>query len=85
MDGIGHISVIGEDEEPLGIEIEPTHRENPLVLFRDEGTDAGTALGVGHGGNDEFRFIERQIPCAARPHGPPVDAYAVYLRVESVP
>lgn len=49
---MGQAAVVRQEEQPLGVEIEPADGKHPLRISGDVIADAGPAFGVVHGGDD---------------------------------
>ena len=58
---LGEVAVVGEDEQPGGVGVEPPDVEEPLGPVGDEVAQAATPLGVAHRGDHAARLVEHEV------------------------
>ena len=63
----GEIAVVGENEQPFGVEIEPADRIDVLPHAFQEIENGGPVLGVRSRGDIAARLVEKKIAMLLRP------------------
>ena len=66
---VRQLPVVGQEDQPLGVRVQPADVEEPLVAGPDVVPQVGPPPRVGHGAEDPQRLVERQVhvPAAGRP------------------
>ena len=81
---LGKVAVVGQDDQPFGIEVEPADRiEVPADAgARHQADDRRPPLRIGSGAHDAARLVEQQIPAPGdRLQPAPVDFDLVTRRI----
>ena len=82
---VGEVAVVGEEQQALGVGVEPAHGEHPR-LGGHEVDDGRAALRVARGGDDARRLVEQVVDEAGlHPDLGAVDLDDVDLRVDPSP
>ncbi|MPN63339.1 hypothetical protein SDC9_211097 [bioreactor metagenome] len=83
---LGHSPVVGQQQQALGIQIQPTHRPHPHTAVRHQLGHVLAALLVGQGGHIASGLVQHQPGgCLHPPDGLSVHCDTVPLRVGPVP
>ena len=78
----GKFAVVGQQQQTLGVEVEPAHGVDVLADAREQLHDRGTTLWVGPGGDVPFGFVQEKIAVSFDALDPaPVDANVVSNRI----
>lgn len=59
-DPIGQFAIVGQEEQPLAIHVEPSNGEDPLVEI-EEIEDGASALGIARGRQIATRLVQQQV------------------------
>ena len=73
LEAVREVAVVGEDEQALGVGVEPADVEEPLLAVADEVADVDPAELVAHRGDDAERLVEGEVD----PRLVELDAHAV--------
>ena len=60
-DEIGELAVVRQDEKAGGIQVEPSDREEPPVLFGDEFQDCPSTLRIVEGADISPGLVQKEI------------------------
>lgn len=60
-DALGKLSIVGEEEQPAGIEVEASDRDDEGANIAEEIVDGGTILRVLVGGEVTFGLVEDEV------------------------
>ncbi len=78
----GQGAVVGEQQQPFGVGVEATDREDPGI-GGNQVDDNGSSLGVRGGGDDAERLVEQVVDQAgAHRGGDPVDGHLVGVGID---
>ena len=58
---VREIPVVGQDQQALGLGVQPPDVEQPPGRFGHQVTDAGPTVRVGHRGDHAARLVHRQV------------------------
>ena len=84
-DGVAQFAVIGHEQCPFGVEIEPSDGKEAQRDFGDQIGDDGPALGIGEGGDIAGGFVEEDIHLFFKGHRFAVAGDPVMRRVGLAP
>jgi hypothetical protein len=59
-DPVGEFTVVGQQQQALGVDVEAAHVEHPFRAVRDVVPHTRQALLIGHGRRHTSRFVQRQ-------------------------
>jgi len=59
-ESVGEVAVVGQEQEPFGVRVEPADREDP-GLVGDQIDDGGPPVGVARGGDDPGRLVQQVV------------------------
>jgi hypothetical protein len=62
--GVGQGTVVGKQQEPLGVKIQSPHGKEARPSFREEIQNRGAPSGVRGGGNESRRLVKQNINAA---------------------
>ena len=60
-------AVVGEQQQSLGVQVEPPDADQPRQVLRQRAEDGRAALRVGAGGDEAARLVEQEQPRALAP------------------
>src|SRR5690625_4753591 len=66
---VGDLTVVGQQNEPLGLGVQSSHVEDTFRGLAGEVGQGGAALGVPHGADDTARRVEREVERGGRLEG----------------
>jgi hypothetical protein len=84
--GLGHLPVVREEKQALGIEVQAAHREKSraVCLGRQEIEDGRSSLGITRGGDDATGLVQDPVVSRLCDDGTPVQCDLVLLRVRGL-
>ncbi len=82
-EAVRQLAVVGEQDDALGLRVEPAHVEEPGLAVGDVVAEALPALGVLHRRDDTGGLVQREELVRLRGDGQAVDLDLVLLRVDA--
>lgn len=80
---LGQITIVGEQDQSLGLGVEASDVEEPLGALRDQVTDAWPAALIAHGRHHAERLVHRKDKCLLGGGDPlPVDVDRVTVGID---